>query len=300
MSRRLRHNGEVGFTIPKNLADSAAARGREQWIASLPATLEVLAGRWALEIGEPYQPGGETAYVAPARSESFGEVVLKLACRHFEADDEAEGLREWNGEGAVRLFRAEDLDDTTTALLIERCVPGLVLKTRPEDEQDRVISELVLQLGKEPPYGARFRPLQDMCDNWAKAAEAEMTRLRPDVDAGLVALGVALFRELPGSSDREVLLATDLHAENVLAARRRPWLAVDPKPFVGDPTYEVLQHMLNCEERLMADPLALCDRVAPLAELDPQRLRLWLFARCAVELWHWPSLAGVVRALAPN
>ena len=44
-----------------------------------------------------------------------------------------------------------------------------------------------------------------------------------------------LFTSLPGTADRRVLLCTDLHAGNVLAAQRRPWLVIDPKPYVGDP-----------------------------------------------------------------
>jgi streptomycin 6-kinase len=43
-----------------------------------------------------------------------------------------------------------------------------------------------------------------------------------------------------------VLLCTDLHAENVLAAEREPWLAIDPKPCIGDPAFDAIQHMLNC------------------------------------------------------
>jgi streptomycin 6-kinase len=30
-----------------------------------------------------------------------------------------------------------------------------------------------------------------------------------------------------------------------------------PKPYVGHPAYDVLQHMLNCEDRLAADPVGL-------------------------------------------
>jgi streptomycin 6-kinase len=30
------------------------------------------------------------------------------------------------------------------------------------------------------------------------------------------------------------MLATDLHAGNVLRAQREPWLVIDSKPFVGD------------------------------------------------------------------
>ena len=54
-----------------------------------------------------------------------------------------------------------------------------------------------------------------------------------------------------------MLLSTDLHAGNVLAARREPWLMIDPKPFIGDPAFDPIQHMLNCESRLVADPTCL-------------------------------------------
>jgi streptomycin 6-kinase len=40
-----------------------------------------------------------------------------------------------------------------------------------------------------------------------------------------------------GEHDMAVVISTDLHAGNVLGAEREPWLAIDPKPFVGDPAY---------------------------------------------------------------
>ena len=94
---------------------------------------------------------------------------------------------------------------------------------------------------------------------------------------------IQLFRQLPGDAPRQVLLWTDLHAGNVLAAQRERWLGIDPKPYLGDPTYDVLQHLLNCPARLRSDPLRLATRLAHLAGLDPERTRLWLFARCVQE-----------------
>src|SRR5437660_9822704 len=93
----------------------------------------------------------------------------------------------------------------------------------------------------------------------------------------------ALLRSLPRSAPREVLLCTDLHAGNILSSSREPWLVIDPKPYVGDPAYDVAQHMLNCHERLATDPAGMCARLADLLDLDPDRVRLWLFARCAQE-----------------
>jgi streptomycin 6-kinase len=108
-----------------------------------------------------------------------------------------------------------------------------------------------------------------------------------------------LFAALAMTAEREVLLCTDLHAGNVLSAQREPWLMIDPKPFVGDPCYDVLQHMLNCEDRLTADPVGLARRLADLLELDGDRVARWLFARCVLESVGQPQLRHVAITLAP-
>ena len=113
---------------------------------------------------------------------------------------------------------------------------------------------------------------------------------KPRVSTPLVREGIALFRSLPATAERNVLLCTDLHSENVLSGQREPWLMIDPKPYVGDPTYDALQHLLNCDERLHADPRDLARRMAYLLGLDADRLLLWLFARCVQESLDWPCL----------
>ena len=158
-------------------------------------------------------------------------------------------------------------------MLLERCEPGTHLRALPEEEQDVVIAGLLRRLWRPPPDPSPFRPLAALTAAWA--AEAEAT-------GALARAGLRLFEELPRTAPEHVVLATDLHAGNVLRAGREPWLAVDPKPFVGDPAYDATQHLLNCEERLLAAPLATVRRVAELLELDHERIRLWTFARAAV------------------
>ena len=75
---------------------------------------------------------------------------------------------------------------------------------------------------------------------------------------------------------------------------------IDPKPYVGDRTYDVLQHMLNCTERLATDPRGFARRIADLAQLDAERLELWLFARCVQESRNDDDLHPVARRLAPG
>lgn len=86
----------------------------------------------------------------------------------------------------------------------------------------------------------------------------------------------------------------------MLAATREPWLAIDPKPFVGDAAYDPAQHMLNCDERLAADPAGLARRMAELTELDPERVTQWLFARCVQESLHDLTMREPARRLAPR
>jgi streptomycin 6-kinase len=109
--------------------------------------------------------------------------------------------------------------------------------------------------------------------------------------------GLTMLRELAAPTDRPVVLLTDLHAQNVLASQREPWLAIDPKPYVGDPTYDALQHMLNVA-RLHVDPLRLVARMSALLDLDSSRLKSWLFARCAVEAVEKPDFLNVMQLLS--
>jgi len=298
-----RQDGGVrSFPLPRNLVDAVESEDdgrRRAWIMSLPGIVEHLEQHWSLKVGEPFQPGGQTAWVAPAHTEAGAHLVLKVAWRHPEAAHEADGLRAWNGQGAIFLHATEEFDDTI-ALLLERCKPGSTLASRPEADQDTVIASLLPRLWQEPAPGHRFRPLQVMCEAWADEFELKAAARPTSLDPGLAREGIALFRTLPATAERNVLLCTDLHAENVLAAQREPWLVIDPKPYIGDPTYDPLQHLLNCDERLHTDPVDLTHRMADLLDLNAERLRLWLFARCVQESLDWPDLANIARRIAPT
>jgi streptomycin 6-kinase len=118
----------------------------------------------------------------------------------------------------------------------------------------------------------------------------------------LVREGLGLLKELPRTAPIEVLLATDLHAGNVLRSEREPWLVIDPKPFVGDPAYDVTQHLFNCHARLRSDPEGTIGRIADLLGVDRERVRLWTFARAAAEPrddWSNGDSMAVARAIAP-
>jgi streptomycin 6-kinase len=252
------------------------------------ALLADVADRFGVAIGPPLIHEGCSAWVAHVQRGNE-RYVLKLAHLHDESLHEAEGLRIWAGAGVVRLIDEYRIG-TTTALLLEECRPGLELRAEPPERQDEVLAGLLRRLWRPPPPDAPLRPLAQMCTWWADEAEAK----------GVPAEfrdGLELFRALPVDAPTTCLLATDLHAGNILSAEREPWLVIDPKPYVGDPTYDALQHLLNNSERLHADAGRWIDRMAGLLDLDPDRLRRWLYARCVQESPEQPDLLEVARQL---
>lgn len=249
-----------------------------EWLRQLPQLVNELARRWQLRLGAAFDGDDVScAWLAPAVRRDGSNAVLKLALPHFEGKHEIAGLRFWNGDPTVRLLEA---DEERNALLLERCEPGSCLRSRPEPEQDIEIGSALRDLWQAPRAEHPFRPLSQMLKHWSDEALARRERWP---DAVLVGEGLRLFEELSRSNPADVVLATDLHAGNVLRAARRPWLVIDPKPFVGDRTYDATQHLLDCRARLAAQPQETIQRLAALLELDAQRLRLWTFARLAVQ-----------------
>jgi streptomycin 6-kinase len=282
--------------IPERLAATCRKTPeRAAWLERLPDCVSTLQGRWSLAIAAPFDSDEVScAWVAAATRADGTAAVLKLGMPHMEARHEIDGLRFWNGDPTVRLLEA---DDDLNAMLLERCEPGTVLRSLPEPEQDVVMAQLLRRLWRTTCAPHPFRSLADMTAVWSDETIADSARWP---DAGLVREGLRLFEELPRSASTEVLLATDLHAGNVLRAQREPWLVIDPKPFVGDPAYDATQHLLNCT-RLRPDPLPTIRRFADLLDLEPERIRLWTFARAAAESrdeWEDESIA-LARALAP-
>jgi streptomycin 6-kinase len=268
---------------------------RTAWVARLPHAIAELEERWHLSIGERFDGEGDASWVATVVRRDGSPAVLKLGTPHMEAEHEADGLRFWDGDPTVRLLEA---DDTLGAMLLERCEPGTPLRQQPEPEQDVVLAELLRRLRKTPPAHHPFRPLRDMVERWLAETWAHRVEWP---DETLVRAGIDEFKALADSEPAAVLLATDLHAGNVLRADREPWLVIDPKPFVGDPAYDATQHLLNCHGRVSADPLGMVARFADLMNVDADRVRRWLFARLSAgprDDWTDDRWLGVAKIIA--
>lgn len=267
------------------------------WLEALPAVVQELEERWELTPDAPLiGEDPSCSYVEAVRRSDGAPAVLKISMPHMEQEHEADGLRFWNGDPTVRLLES---DDEIHAMLLERCRPGTTLRALDEYEQDDVIAGLLRGLWRPISKPHKFRPLATMIEYWSNETLAEVDQWP---DPGLVREGLRVFKELPDTATTHVLLATDLHAGNVLRAERKPWLVIDPKPFVGDPAYDGTQHLFNCMARLQSHPHKTITRLADLLGIDRERLRLWTFARAAAEPrddWNDRESMNLARALAP-
>jgi streptomycin 6-kinase len=259
--------------------------------------LRDLKRRWSLTLDTPLD-GEEVScsYVAAVVRADGTPAVLKIGMPHMEGEHEIHGLRFWDGDPTVRLLMA---DDDLGAMLLERCEPGTVLRALPECEQDVVISGLLRCLWRAPSAQHPFRPLSALAEYWS---DETLAHIEQWPDTGLVREGLRLLTELPRTAPTELVLATDLHAGNVLRAERQPWLVIDPKPFIGDPAYDATQHLFNCSARLRSDPEGTIRSFADLLGVDRERVRLWTFARAAAgprDDWSNGDLVALARAIAP-
>lgn len=198
--------------IPNELAASCRKTPEcSAWLTRLPDMVRQLGEQWSLR-PDGVLDGDEAScsYVSAVLQENGTPAVLKIGMPHMEGEDEIPGLRFWSGDPTVRLLAA---DDDLGAMLLERCEPGTTLRVQSECHRDVVISGLLRRLWRSPATPHSFRSLARLTEYWTNAT---IKQIEHWPDAGLVREGVHLFKELPRNATREFLLATDLHAGNVL------------------------------------------------------------------------------------
>ena len=256
--------------IPEGLGWVRRTSAGRDWLAELPDRLADCVQRWELRVGPPF-PCAFASLAMPAELPDGTPAVLKIQYPDDDSRHEATALDRWAGRGAIRLLAH---DAPGRALLVERCVPGTPLHELPPDAALDVAIGLLPRLGV--PTGPPFTSLAEEAAGWAERMPTNWERANRPYERRLLDAALGLLADLVPSQGEQVLVNQDLHAGNVLRATREPWLAIDPKPLVGEREFAPVPLVRGAE--LGHSPQAVryrLDRLSAELGLDRERVRGW-------------------------
>ena len=128
----------------------------------------------------------------------------------------------------------------------------------------------------EVEAGEPFHTLEEEAGWWIGYLPEQWERSGRAVERRLVDAAVDALTSLSQSQGEQVLLHQDLHGDNVLAAERKPWLVIDPKPLLGEREFAVAPIVRSFElGQSKRDALYRLDRVTSELGLDRDRARAW-------------------------
>ncbi|MFG2923679.1 aminoglycoside phosphotransferase family protein [Streptomyces sp. NPDC048305] len=281
------------IAVPEDFARSTVEREGESgaaWLVELPGFVDDLLGRWACVPDGKVMHGG-VGLIIPVRRQAEGTAVLKVSFPHPGNVHEPDAFATWCGQGAVLLY---ERDDERFAMLLERVRTSTLAEVEDNDEVMRVAGRLNRRLALPAPPG--LPRLREQADTWEEQLRKDAEELPHTLSRHVVDATAATVREL-GHVQPETLIHGDLHARNVLRADREPWLAVDPKGYVGDPAYDAgtllkarALTLLEADDLRKAVHRAL-DVFAEAAELDRERVQRWAQFH-AVQAAYWGRRHG--------
>ncbi len=254
--------------------------GVEQWCAALPEMVELYRLRWHLELEKALS--GNSSRVFVGRQHGKRGVVLKLTPDRAIAKEEAVALRAW--AGTPHVVDLIDADLEAGALLLEKIEPGTKVSDEPEIPPASEVAELLTGLRETSKYDSGQLPTM------AQGVESMFSRIggllsdpqvSPLVAARLLDAGYRKARELVGNGPQG-LLHGDLHVSNILRAERsRGLVAIDPRPSVGDLTFDAIDWTLDRVTSIdeVHERIGRLGKLVP--GLDPGRLWSWCQATTA-------------------
>jgi streptomycin 6-kinase len=257
--------------LPPGLDWLRATKDGSAWLAEVPRLVQECAEQWSLRLDEPF-PYAYASVALPAVRADGSDAVLKVGFPDRENEHEGDALAAWDGNGAVRLL---ERDRARRALLIERCRPGTSLAEVEPEKALALVLGLLPRLWL-PGLAEPFRPLAEEAAWWASRMRDRWEAAGRPFERSLVDAAVGALEELAPSQGEQVLLSQDLHGGNVLRAEREPWLAIDPKPLVGEREFGIAPLVRSVElGHSRRHVLSRLDRLTAELGLDPERARLW-------------------------
>ena len=279
------------IVVPPGLRGLAKLGDTEaRWLDRLPELCANLGNEWNLTATGPAISGNYSLVLPVIVVETGEAAALKLTMpTDVESLTEHLALRQWAGNGTVRLLRAEP---SRRALLLEWAGPEDLSET-----WDVEACEIAGQIARRlhiPPL-PQFEPLAVRV--LPQIAKLEADRAQAPIPPRLVTQAITLARELLEAPPTAVIHG-DLHYGNILRSARGDsdpeleWLAIDPKPANGDPAYDVEPLLRNrFDEYGSAVRWGVRNRFGVITEaagLDEDRARAWVIVRSILGAhWAW-------------
>jgi streptomycin 6-kinase len=257
----------------------------DAWLVGLPGVVYRRTQEWQLVVGAPLGGGSASLVVEVTRPDGT-PAVLKIPFRDEENRAEPDALRHYDGVGAVRLY---DVDRASGAMLLERVSPGTSLAMHPDvDEALEIACWLLRRLWHPPEMPHPFPLVRDLALQWAHEFPTRHDQHGCPFPHDLINKAAELASILAHADGSAVVVNRDAHLGNILASEREGWLLIDPKPLVGDPSFDagylLLDRLGETPTPTAADTLV--SKLARGLGVDPKSVRSWAMLR-AVENALW-------------
>ncbi len=253
----------------------------KEWLFHLPKIVEEVSLKWNLSDFKPVENLSYNYVLSGMQGNQH--IILKLGLDIGGLSREVSALKAFAGLRVVKI-----LAEQPGALLLERAMPGISLKSyfpERDDEAIQMACQVMHQLHQAPiPSTHTFPHIRD----WLEVIDKDW-----DIPDLYLKKARLLRNDLLETSAPAVLLHGDLHHDNILQ-QGKAWVAIDPKGIIGEEAYEVAAFIRNPMPELLDFPNAIniitnrIDQFAKYLELDPTRITQWCFVQ-SVLAWVWAT-----------
>ena len=275
--------------LPHNFVKNTIALCGERgkiWLETLPQIIANLEDSWSITAGKHFR-NLSFNYVATATLPDGEPAVLKigLPLDDVEIFGEAKYLQTLDGNGAARLLQ---FDRKAQAALLERLQPGATLKSVCKKDQSRTV-QVTIDILKRiirpvPSDQSDFVQL----DRWFSGLKRHAGTNFPE-DYAVKAL--SFYEELSQDTKNIFLIHGDLHHDNILSAKREPFLVIDPKGIIGHIGYDIgvflnnHHNWLEWNTRLEGKLDKAVADFASAINIGEMEIRKWAYCQMVLSWW---------------
>jgi streptomycin 6-kinase len=205
------------------------------WLRRAEAHITAAASRADITV-DGFHDAGWTSVVGVGRFSCGVPVILKAFPYADHYYRERAALEHWAGHGACRLFSS---DDATRVLLIELIGGAPGGSAQPSDHVERIADALSELHRRDADING---PVPTLRNYYRRTVLPRIQKGAPHVGTaigeGTVRRAVEVGANLCALPHRDVMLHSDLYAENILFNQDRSPVFIDPDPKVGAPAFD--------------------------------------------------------------